>query len=152
MLMDSTYILSAKCTRTFINMSIQTKCQRKNCRKFIYSTLNTKNFRETNFTKIFVKLISRKKDVSSIVRSILNIILTFSRSPQYQSFGIGTTMAAYVGQTKDTLRAKTSTKNSNFPNGINGDTEVRFINSTIYILLQGFINCLLLFWITQPTS
>ena len=40
MLMDSTYILSAKCTRTFINMSIQTKCQRKNCRKFIYSTLN----------------------------------------------------------------------------------------------------------------
>ena len=83
---------------------------------------------------------------------ILNIILIFSRSPQYQSFGIGTTMAAYVGQTKDTLRAKTSTKNSNFPNGINGDTEVRFINSTIYIL-QGFINCLLLlFWITQPTT
>ena len=53
--------------------------------------------------------------------------IIFSRSPQYQSFGIGTTMAAYVGHTKDTLRAKTSTKNSNFPNGINGDTEVCFI-------------------------
>ena len=36
-------------------------------------------------------------------------------------------MAAYVGHTKETLRAKTSTKNSNFPNGINGDTEVGFI-------------------------
>ena len=52
-------------------------------------------------------------------------------------------MAAYVGQTKDTLRAKTSTKNSNFPNGINGDTEVRFINST-YILDFRFLPILVI--------
>ena len=40
-------------------------------------------------------------------------------------------MAAYVGHTKETLRAKTSTKNSNFPNGINGDTEVCFMSQLL---------------------
>ena len=47
----------------------------------------------------------------------------FPRLPQYQSFGSGTTMAAYVAQTKEKLRDSTSNKNPNYPDGVK-DAEV----------------------------
>ena len=43
--------------------------------------------------------------------------------PKYHPFGTGTTMAAYVGFTKEKLRDKTSSKNASYPAGIN-DSEV----------------------------
>ena len=46
----------------------------------------------------------------------------FHRLPQYQSFGAGSTMAAYVAQTKEKLRDSTSNKNPNYPEGVK-DTE-----------------------------
>lgn len=45
------------------------------------------------------------------------------RSPQYQCFGPGTTMASYVAETKQKLRDKTSAKNPSYPEGIK-DCEV----------------------------
>ena len=50
----------------------------------------------------------------------------FHRLPQYQSFGAGSTMAAYVAQTKEKLRDSTSNKNPNYPEGVK-DTEVSTI-------------------------
>ena len=50
-------------------------------------------------------------------------ILDFYRMPKYHPFGTGTTMAAYVGFTKEKLRDKTSSKNASYPAGIN-DSEV----------------------------
>ena len=47
----------------------------------------------------------------------------FHRMPQYQTFGAGSTMAAYVAQTKEKLRDSTSNKNPNYPEGVK-DTEV----------------------------
>ena len=63
----------------------------------------------------------------------------FHRLPQYQSFGAGSTMAAYVAQTKEKLRDSTSNKNPNYPEGVK-DTEVSTIKySRIrYILAESF--------------